>query len=384
MKASMYKLAVLLTAVTVTFFTSCKKEDPGYGSSNDNSVSISRNHQDNSIDQLPVMTVFASGLNNPRGLAFGPDGNLYVAEGGTGGTNTTVGLCTQVIVPVGPYLGSTTGGRISRISPNGDRTTVTDNLPSSQTSPLIGGFVSGVADVAFVGNTLYALLAGAGCSHGVSTVPNGIVKVNADGTWSLIADLSAWQQSHPVMNPEADDFEPDGTWYSMVSVRGDLYAVEPNHGEVVKVTTNGSIKRVVDISASQGHIVPTAIGYHGNFFVGNLNTFPIVDGSSDIFKITPSGQLQVWVTGLNTVLGVAFDNRGRLLVLENTVGATFPTPGMGQVLRIDPSGNKEVIATGLSLPTGITVGPDGNIYVSNWGIGSSAGEGQIVKIKIKN
>ncbi len=32
------------------------------------------------------ITVVASGLNNPRGLRFGPDGNLYVAEAGLGGT----------------------------------------------------------------------------------------------------------------------------------------------------------------------------------------------------------------------------------------------------------------------------------------------------------
>ncbi len=80
-------------------------------------------------------------------------------------------------------------------------------------------------------------------------------------------------------NPNPGDFESDGTWYSMIAVGGDLYAVEPNHGELDKITPGAEVSRVVDISASQGHIVPTAITFHnGNFYVGNLNTFPIVQG----------------------------------------------------------------------------------------------------------
>jgi hypothetical protein len=91
-----------------------------------------------------------------------------------------------------------------------------------------------------------------GCSYGVPSVPNGVIRRNPAGNWTLIAELSAFQQAHPVAHPEPDDFEPDGTWYCMVAVGGDLYALEPNHGELDKITTAGVITRVIDISASQG------------------------------------------------------------------------------------------------------------------------------------
>jgi hypothetical protein len=55
--------------------------------------------------QLPVnATLLVSGLEGPRGLRFGPDGNLYVAEAGTGGTTSTAGECTQVPTPPGPKV----------------------------------------------------------------------------------------------------------------------------------------------------------------------------------------------------------------------------------------------------------------------------------------
>ena len=201
-----------------------------------------------------------------------------------------------------------------------------------------------------------------------------MLRINSDGTWTQIADLSTFAKKHPTKTHEPDDFEPDGTWYGMTAANGVLYAVEPNHGELDSITTAGVIHRVTDISLTQGHIVPTAIAYNGtNFFVGNLDTFPIKDGSSKIMEITPAGVLSTAYINFTTVLGLAFDSRGRLYVLENTTGNPGPTPGTGKILRIDGKYAVTEIASGLSLPTAMTFGPDGNLYVSNLGFGPPPG-----------
>ena len=78
-----------------------------------------------SLESAPVLaqtpatfTVYAQGLEAPRGLRFGPDGYLYVAEAGTGGTRSTGSACTQVVAPVGPYTGGPSA-RISKIGADG-------------------------------------------------------------------------------------------------------------------------------------------------------------------------------------------------------------------------------------------------------------------------
>ncbi len=113
----------------ILFFTSCKKEHHHFCDGDDTVVSTTK--------------VFATGFNNPRGLKFGPDGYLYVAEGGIGGTNSS--KCMQVIPPVGPYTGSVTGSRISRIDKDGMRTTCSCNYR-----------IEGIPHKGYIANTTYS------------------------------------------------------------------------------------------------------------------------------------------------------------------------------------------------------------------------------------
>ena len=349
--------------------------------------------------QLPVdashATPLVSGLEGPRGLIFGPDGALYIAEAGTGGTVSTIGICTQVAAPIGPSLGGTTA-RISKFL-NGNLSVLASGLPSRVSGV---GDVIGVADVAFLNGSLYALLGGGGCSHGNPTLPNGVVKVNLkNGKWDYIADLSVFAQEHPPAYNSYNDFEPDGVPYSMVAENGALYIAEPNHAQIFKVTPEGETRLTYDYSFHFGDVTPTSIAFRdSNLYVGNLGIFPIRTTTERVttlsknvvfFDTTPGlqpkpteiGHLQLAASraGFTTIVSLKFGPDGLLYVLELSAAPGNPTPGMGKVVRVNSNGNLEDVVVGLNVPSGMTFGPDNALYLSNWGAG---GPGAILRIVV--
>src|SRR5215217_4904014 len=325
--------------------------------------------------------VVASGLTNPRGFTWAPDGTLFVALAGNGGTSPAVGEFLPL--PGGPGAVGGPSAAVARIGPEGCPVAVATGLPSSLN--LTGGVV-GVSDVAILGEQLYALVAGGGGSHGNPDQPAGLYRIQADGSYEVVADLGAWFKANPVAHPR--EIEPDGQWYGMVAAPDGsaLWIVESNGGQVVTVTPDGVVTRMADLS--EGHPVPTGIALapEGGVYVGYLTPAPFMDGTSRVDHVAADGTVTTVWTGLTMVTGIGVAPDGTLYAAEMATGdpASMEEPPFqpftGRVVRQAGADSLEEVATGLLFPVNLRFDPDGGLYVALPSVGADNGEGVILRL----
>ena len=335
----------------------------------------------------PSVTTYATGLTNPRGLAFGPDGNLYVAEAGVGGGQTPAYIDPGCPVDVNIYSPYTAGysGRVTRVLADGTTETVAADLPS-MTDAYGGSY--GPTDVAFIEDRLYVLIEMGGCSHAMPEDLPAILRVNADGSTTNVANLNAWHAANPPYfikdtDPATTDQEPGGVFHSMIAVGKYLYVIETNRGFLLRVDpSSGTIEKLYDMSIDDAEHNPIVMTRRGNeYFVG---TFGEDGGPAELAQFGKDfAGYSLPFQSLNPLVGLAWHGN-RLYGVEIFPYDNQWTTDNANLVAFDrKTGARTQVLTGFaSLPNGLVKGPDGALYTSNWGISYApgGGDGSVLRI----
>jgi hypothetical protein len=367
----------------------------------------------------PRATVIVCRLDNPRGLTLGPEGALYIAEAGRGGTGPCiVGLMTFCYGP---------SGAVSRLW-HGTVERLLTGLPSLARFP--DGFrATGPNDVAMLGR---------GTGHVTIGLENDpafrdtqpeysglgrLVRFTPEGVWHFTADIAAYEAAH---NPDGridfercpGDPEPcpylDSNPYGLLAVPGGPLVTDAGANALLRVAANGELSvmavfhsRGTDPPRASGALppsdpltdaVPTTVvkGPDGAYYVAELTGVPFVAGKANIYRVVAGEAPPVFLTsdacisGFKMIIDMDFDAQGNLYVLQHATGATGQG-GPGVLIRVAPDmtksdacsqyahGVRTTVVTGLTRPTSVLAAPDGALYISNRG--NTAGGGQVIRIQ---
>lgn len=334
---------------------------------------------------LQFVDAVMTGLLNPRGLAFGPDGALYVAEAGSGGSGTEITSGAGQPVRYGQ-----TGG-ISRYQ-NGVQERVVSGLPSLAGPD--GAGADGVQDLAFdADGTLHALIGlgadpalrdGALSGDAGSALLGTLVSIES-GAPALVADLAAFEAAN-----DPDGGVPDSNPFGLVAQGNGFLAADAGGNDVLAIDGMGAItlKAVLPPSANPlfpglggptYQAVPTgaALGPDGDLFLGQLTGFPFLEGAAQIFSLQGEA-LSVVAGGLTHIIDVAFGADGTLFALEFDSNGLLNEGSNGALYSIGLDGSSKLLFDDLVNPTGLAIGTNGDLFVSNNGL--SPGEGSVVQL----
>jgi len=358
------------------------------------------------------VTPVGTGLNNPRGLSFGPNGVLYVGEAGLGAGNGAGGV----------------GAGIGRTGSVGEITGLWTANPTSFKRIVTGlasfadpGGVVGPDGVSTLGNGDIQIIMAESTPGVLADDPNAdpaiaaqfgrLLRASQSGQWKVVADVGGFDYAFTDQNKDqpwapAGQF-PDANPYAVLSLPSRQYVVDAGANTVDEVRGNGLVRIIAYVPnplfpATPGgppvipisDAVPTCVaqGADGFLYVGTLPFGATFARFSDptnaqghafwaglppqakVYRINPNRtdifltEADVWASGLDPITGCGFSN-GAFYVTEFFTQASGFTSGAVVRLAINPDGSagaRTYLGVGaLHEPNGFAAGVDGSIYVSN-------------------
>lgn len=345
----------------------------------------------------PTVETIVDGLNGPRGLVVMDDGSIYVAQAGVGGDDCVTDTSGED--PVERCFGPT--GEISMVMPGMVHPVLT-GLPSYGFSPpeyvgpqdVVVGDDGEVYGIVGLGMDPAIRDAAGDPAAGLGTV----VTSDGAGGWESVLDVSAYE-----LEANPDGGLPDSNPFQAVMTADGWAITDAGANALLWVDTAGNISTLAVFPETMAdappflglppgtqipmQAVPTGLaqGPDGAWYVGQLTGFPFVDSAAKVWRVMPGEAPTVYAEGFTNIVDIAFDADGNLWVLEITAGGLLnvdpevPATLAGGLYRVGPDGHtEEMLSEGLVTPSGLTVGPDGAIYISNYGL--MPGMGEILKV----
>jgi hypothetical protein len=352
------------------------------------------------------VTTIAKGLNNPRGLTFGPWGALYVAEAGNGAEPGS-----KECIPGGAggspeeqtCVGFTSG--VSRIDRWGVHKVVSGLVSLAEPN---GSFALGTSAVAGSWGGLRALeqesadgVPPAASKYlSATTLAKGkeqlgrLYQIDPWGHLSEIANVGdfdyQWSLEHKSLVPEQF---PDADPYALLPSRRGTWVIDAASNTLDKVSRSGQVSVTTFFpNPPVSDSVPTCIdrGPDGALYVSQLVGAGNAAGTGVVWRVVPGHAPEVWASGLTSVTGCGFGPDGQFYAVEfSNKPLLEAAPGTGEVVRVPPhSTSPTPIVEHLSFPNGFAANRWNNsLYISNWSVAPADGAlggatGEVLRIAL--
>jgi hypothetical protein len=295
---------------------------------------------------VSVSTV-ASGLDNPRALAFDSDGHLFVAEAGHGSARGQ-GMRRRRPrrrIPVRWLHERRQQDRKRRRASRRDGSGI-ERGPGRLRSPRRGISILGDWRLFTVEGESEFAVPPAGFSKEATAKAKAelgrLDEFTPGGHGRVLANVGGfdfkWSEEHKSLVPEQF---PDANPYAALATVDGEYVIDAASNTVDWVR-EGKVKIVAFIpNPKVSDAVPTCVakGPDGALYVGQLTGGGNGPGAASVWRVEPwDGDVSKWATGLTAVTGCGFDTDGDFYAVEfSTLGFESFKPETGALVSIAPA-----------------------------------------------